>query len=77
MDTIKFIVKKFNHCCFSGTIDLVVGNRSFSINFSAKITTNRKDIASSALNVYNDISGVETLKNYQLILLFVLYLYKY
>ena len=24
--------------------DLVVGNRSFSINFSAKITTNRKDM---------------------------------
>ena len=39
--------------------DLVVGNRSFSINFSAKITTNKKDIASSDLKIYNDISDVE------------------
>ena len=37
----------------------VVGNRSFSINFSAKITTNKKDIASSDLKIYNDISDVE------------------
>ena len=42
-------------------IDLVVGNRSFSINFSAKITTNKKDIASSDLKIYNDISDVEDL----------------
>ena len=31
-------------------------------NFSAKITTNKKDIASSDLKVYNDISDVEDIE---------------
>ena len=35
---------------------------SIVINFSAKITTNKKDIASSDLKIYNDISDVEDIE---------------
>ena len=59
-----FLLRYFTSVYFyeidiNNIIDLVVGNRSFSINFSAKITTNKKDIASSDLKIYNDISDVE------------------
>ena len=38
------------------------GGFNFLTNFSAKITTNKKDIASSDLKIYNDISDVEDIE---------------